>query len=184
MVTFLVTRFLRVDELRRFLFAAEQLSPHLCAFFTLLVLTGRRKSEIQKMKWCDVNLEESYFQIPRENCKTKNKKYYALSEKAVEVLERLPKNSEFVFPSPADNSKPFFNTQKPFEKLKKFSGLADIRIHDLRRSLPSHLAMLGKSCAATAAAIGDTQKTTEKHYVRFDLAAMRSDLNDYSKLLQ
>jgi hypothetical protein len=58
-------RFLHPDEIKRFLEALRaEVDTDARDFFLLLLFAGARKSDVLRMRWCDVNLESGVWTIP------------------------------------------------------------------------------------------------------------------------
>ena len=101
----------------------------------LLMLTGCRLSEIQTLRWEDVNLEAA--EIRLRDGKT-GARMVPLSGAAVNVLSALPR--------PDDNPwvivgrKPdahLTDLQHPWRRIRARADLDDVRIHDLRHTCAS-----------------------------------------------
>ena len=66
-----------------------------------------------------------------------------MQKSALEAIEALPRKAEFVFFSKKDT--PVNGFSRSWSRIKKRSGLEDIRIHDIRRTFGSTLANAGMS---------------------------------------
>lgn len=77
----------------------------------LLMLTATRTSEVRYAKWADIDFETACWTIPAEQQGRKGKNgkrsehKVPLSTQAVELLAKLPRTSEYVFPNRDDNTK-------------------------------------------------------------------------------
>ncbi|MVF25131.1 site-specific integrase, partial [Methylocaldum sp. BRCS4] len=129
-------RFIQPDELPRF-FQAVAESP-LCDFFLLAILTGARRSNLQAMRWQDMNLERAVWTIP----KTKNglPQTIPLPPEAVAILERRKAEAvhreTFVFPGPGKTGH-LVEPKRAWDAMLQKAGIENLRIHDLRRTLGS-----------------------------------------------
>ncbi|MDD5037086.1 MAG: site-specific integrase [Methylococcaceae bacterium] len=130
-------------------FEALSTSPEYFRHFVLLAIgTGARSSNIQGMRWADLDLHANLWTVPGEVSKNGTALVIPLTVVAIEVLrERQGNGSEWVFPA---NSKSghMGNPAKPWAELLQRAGLADLRLHDLRRSLGSWAAIQGASLGA------------------------------------
>jgi integrase len=169
-------RFLQPDELPRF-FAAVQ-SSRLRDFFLLALFTGARKSNIQSMKWEDVNLREAVWIIP----KTKNgeSQRVALSTEAVQILQERKQqkivNAVWVFPG-AGKTGHLVEPKRAWQALMKDAGLEeDLRIHDLRRTLGSWQARAGASLTIIGKSLGHKSQQATAIYSRLDLDPVRASV--------
>ncbi len=128
----------------------------------LLMLTGCRLSEIQTLRWEDVNLEAA--EIRLRDAKT-GARMVPLSSAAVSVLSALPR--------PEDNpwvivgKKPgahLTDLQHPWRRIRARADLDDVRIHDLRHSFASRALALGESLPMIGKLLGHTQVQTTARY--------------------
>ena len=128
----------------------------------LLMLTGCRLSEIQTLRWEDVNLEAA--EVRLRDGKT-GARMVPLSGAAVSVLSSLPR--------PEDNPwvivgrKPgahLTDLQHPWRRIRARAGLNDVRIHDLRHSFASRALALGESLPMIGKLLGHTQVQTTARY--------------------
>jgi integrase len=78
-----------------------------------------------------------------------------LCSQALRILKRRQKTatSDWVFPNPKGNAS-MCEPRRTWEEFKQTSGLSDITIHDLRRTLGSWMAMTGASLPVIASALG------------------------------
>jgi len=103
-------------------------------------LTGMRRSEIAKLKWCDVDLKDRYIHINE----TKNGEYRSvpINDLLLDTLRELKKNStsEYVFTSKEGNpyiSKTAWKTA--WTNTLKKSQIEHCTFHSLRHSFISNL---------------------------------------------
>ena len=128
----------------------------------LLMLTGCRLSEIQTLRWEDVNLEAA--EIRLRDGKT-GARMVPLSGAAVSVLSALPR--------PEDNpwvivgkkaGAHLTDLQHPWRRIRARADLDDVRIHDLRHSFASRALALGESLPMIGKLLGHTQVQTTARY--------------------
>ena len=168
-------RFIRQDELPRF-FAAVAESP-LGDFFLLAILTGARRSNLQAMRWQDVNLERAVWTIP----KTKNglPQTIPLPPEAVAILEHRKAEAihreTFVFPGPGKTGH-LMEPKRAWDAVLKAAGIEDLRIHDLRRTLGSWQARQGASLAIIGKSLGHRTHQATAIYARLDLDPVRQSV--------
>ncbi len=161
------TRFLTKEEIERFL---AHSSLELREIFTILIHTGMRKGELQKLKWQDLDFNKGL--IGLFQTKSGKIRYIPMSMAVKEALlkRRINKKSEtWVFPG--ESGEPF-NFRKAFETARKNAGLNDLRVHDLRHTFASHLRMSGADLMTVKELLGHSSlKMTERY----------SHLTDYHK---
>ena len=101
----------------------------------LLMLTGCRLSEIQKLRWEHVDLGASELRLP--DTKTGAKVVY-LGDPAIAVLEQFDRRDGN--PWVIAGRKPgnhLTDLQHPWRRIRARAGLDDVRIHDLRHTCAS-----------------------------------------------
>ena len=166
-----LSRFLSVDEIDRLHGALDRLveeRPSRMAqadIIRLLLLTGCRKSEIQKLKWSEVDGEA----LRLERAKTGPRTVW-LSDLARAILARQPRNgSAWVFPSPADPARPRnSDNMRTWELARENAGIEDVRIHDLRHTVASQAVARGVALSTVARMLGhaDPRMTLRYAHVR------------------
>jgi len=143
--------------------AAAKASPAAIAAIKLLMLTGRRLSEVLGLKWAWVDLDAKLLRLPD----TKNGALLvSLADAAVTVLTELKENAgdhAYVIPG-AVIGKPLVNLQKPWRAVRKLACLEDVRIHDLRHTFASIGAGMGMSLHMLGRLLGHTQAVTTSRY--------------------
>lgn len=170
-------RFLQSDELPRFFKAlGEEENETMRDYFLLSLLTGARRANVLAMQWADVNLERGEWRI--EETKNGTPQTVTLSPQAVEVLRRrMPENAVgFVFPSTGKTGH-LAEPKKGWQRILTRAGIADLRIHDLRRTLGSWQAKQGASLAIIGKSLNHKNQNTTAIYARLDLDPVRDSVN-------
>lgn len=169
-------RFIQGGELPRFFTAlAEDSSADFKHFVLLSLLTGARRNNALAMRWQDVDLQAATWRIPQT--KNDDPQVVALVPEAVELLgERKPQDAGYVFPA---SSKAGYMTppKKRWRALLKRADVADLHIHDLRRSLGSWQAISGASLAIIGKSLGHKSADATMIYARLSLDPVRASLN-------
>ncbi len=133
------------------------------AAIKLLILTGRRLSEILALKWEWIDFANKVMSFPD----TKNGALtVAISEATASVLAELGRSrgtNPFVIKGRRAD-KPLVNIQKPWRAIRSRAGLEDVRIHDLRHTYASIGAGLGISLPMLGRLLGHTQQATTSRY--------------------
>ncbi len=165
-------RFLSEPELRRLglvLDSHEARHPREAAFVRLLLLTGCRASEIATLLWSDY----------REGClflrdgKTGPRTVW-LSTPARAVLDGLPREGKWVFPSPRRPGPLSLTTFETFwRRLREEAGLAQVRLHDCRHTYASIAVMRGETVTATARLLGHNDPATTLKYAHLSDISVR-----------
>ena len=133
-------RVLNDDELALVIRAARLMNSSYGRVIEFLVLTGQRREEVNRLIWDEIDLEGRTWTLPASRAKNGRRHITHLSSEAIDVLERQPRTSRYVF---SDTERPFqrFGHAKP--RLDASSGVSDWVLHDLRRTCVSGMARLG-----------------------------------------
>ena len=141
---------------------AEEEMPSAVAAFRLLLLTGCRMSEIRDLRWEYV--KNDCIELP--DAKTGGR-VVPLGPEARAVLSSIP--HEDGNPWIIAGSLPgthLTDLQRPWRRVRKRAGLADVRIHDLRHSFASRALALEESLTIIGKLPGHTQVQTTARYAR------------------
>ena len=167
-------RFLQPNELQAFFEALEAEQPLFRDFFIIALLSGARRSNVQAMRWDEVDLDAGYWRIPE----TKNGLpiVVPLVGPAVEVLRARAEHrngSPWVFPGRKHGT----YLQEPktaWARIVKRAGLTDLRPHDLRRSLGSWMAGQNVSLNVIGRVLGHKSSAATMIYSRVALDPQRA----------
>ena len=132
------------------------------AAIRLLMLTGCRLMEIQKLRWEDVDLEVSELHLP--DAKTGGR-IVPLAPSAIRLLASLPRDEDN--PWVIAGRKPgshLTDLQHPWRRIRERAGLDGVRIHDLRHSFASRALALGEGLPMIGKLLGHTQVQTTARY--------------------
>ena len=141
----------------------------------LLMLTGCRLSEIQKLRWEHVDLGASELRLP--DTKTGAKVVY-LGDPAITVLERIDRRDGN--PWVIAGRKPgghLTDLQHPWRRIRARAGLDDVRIHDLRHSFASGGLLVGEGLPMIGKLLGHTQVQTTARYAHLANDPVKSAAN-------
>jgi integrase len=168
-------RFVTRGEMPKFLQALAK-EPRDFQDYTLLgLLTGARTSNLVAMAWTEVDFAEAAWRIPRT--KGNKKQSIPLVPPALEILVRRRESAtgEWVFPGkvPGAHVKGF---RGPWKRLLEKSGLADLRPHDVRRTLGSWMTKGGTALPIVKDALGHANIQTTQIYSRIEDSDVRRAL--------
>ena len=127
--------------------AADDLGYPFGRFVQLLLLTGQRRTEVSEMRWREIDLGKREWSIPAERTKSNRKHIVPLADMALALLEALPRfenedGEDFVFTTTASR-RPIADHNRTKARLDEACGFTDWRLHDLRRSVRTHMTRLG-----------------------------------------
>jgi integrase len=142
------TRVLSDDEIRAFWRVCEQLGYPYGDIGHMLLLTGARHREVSEAPWAEFDLAKKTWTIDQARFKSNFEHVVPLTGEVVDLLEGLPrfKRGEHVF-STTFGEKPTMIADKIKGKidalmLQMLRALKPWRVHDLRRTVRSHLSAL------------------------------------------
>jgi integrase len=161
-------RFLSLKEVKalgRALDAAESdgsEGKYSCTAFRLLLLTGCRLSEIQRLRWEHVYLDEGELRLP--DSKTGAKTVH-LGAAAITLLRSLPRVEKNPFVIAGKNSGWYLtDLQRPWRRIRSAAVLNEVRIHDLRHTFASGGLAVGEGLSMIGKLLGHTQVQTTARY--------------------
>jgi integrase len=173
------TRFLLPEELEPFFTAlAQEASQQNQDFFVVTLFVAARRGNVQAMRWEEVNLPSATWTIPR----TKNgeSQTVPIPAPALEVLKRRQKsagNNPWVFPSELNPSGHMHSPKNAWERLRKRSGIKNLRMHDLRRTLASWQAATGASLPIIGKTLGHKSSSATEIYARLHLGPVKTAMD-------
>jgi integrase len=130
-------------ELRAVWQAADTMGYPYGPLFRLLILTGQREREIADMSWGEVDPAKRLLTVPASRMKGGRAHEVPLAPAAGALLETLPRwnGGDFVFTTTA-GEKCVNGFSKAKARLDKLSAVEGWVIHDLRRTVRTHLSAL------------------------------------------
>lgn len=132
-------RFLSEDEIARLM---RQLPDHLKPVVEFSLLTGLRKSNVENLKWSQLDLKRGMLWIDGDDFKTGHNHGLPLSQRALEIIqEQSGKHREWVFTY--NGGKASRVNGKAWRNALERAGIKDFRWHDLRHTFASYHAMNG-----------------------------------------
>ena len=181
--------FYSADELTRLDAAIVELitlQPHRLMGFAalrLLLMTGARRSEILSLRWAACDLKAAVLHLERDKT-SDNRRDILLSEKAVAVLEGIPRSSSpYVFFANSAAGHTLY-IEKNFRDAIARAGLRRVRIHDLRHSFASASIRSGNSLYVTGKLLGHRQPGTTARYSHLEHDVARAALDRVSRTLK
>jgi integrase len=167
------------DELPRFFKALDEEQTELMRdLFATMLLTGARRANVCAMKWSDVSLEQAVWTIPHAQAKAGDQLRVHLPPPLVSLLrERKGKaesDSAYVFPGRAGGPGHITEPKAAWAALLERAGIADLRLHDLRRTLGSWAAATGASLPIIGKGLGHKSQATTAIYARLNLSPVVS----------
>ena len=172
-------RFLQPAEMRAFFAALMEEEPVWRDFFLIALFTGARRSNVAAMAWADVDLTAGVWYLAGGETKGGEPLAIVLPPPAIEILRSRIESradSPWVFPGRTATGH-VAHPRVPWGRVLKRSGIRDLRIHDLRRSLGSWQAAAGASLPVIGRSLGHRNQQTTQVYARLQLDPVRESVN-------
>ncbi len=164
-------RFLLPEEVPKFFAGLEAVNQTYRDFFALCLWTAQRRGNLEAMKWKDIDFKRKLWTLHGDETKNHEPQNVPLTPPALEILEsRRGNHAIWVFPNPSDSSGHVREPQRLWRKVLAEGGLEDLRIHDLRRTLPSWLASDNVGLPIIAKLLGHKSLSSTQVYARLSLA--------------
>ncbi len=152
---------------------AEGLSAHGLAIIKLLVFTGARKGEIERLRWDELDFEGGLLRLG--DSKT-GQKAILLNPPALQVLASIDRigGSPFVFPATKGEGLGHFEgVPKIWRQVRERASLPGVRLHDLRHSFASVAVAGGASLPIIGALLGHKHTATTQRYAHLSNDPLR-----------
>lgn len=161
-------RYLSAEELVRLTAAlAEHEDQQAANIIRLLLLTGARRGEVQAARWDQFDLASGTWTKPGSTSKQKTEHRVPLSGPARQLLSQLREFAaaeiEHLFPGRYGEGHRV-EIKQNWAALCSESKITGARIHDLRHTYASLLAIAGLSLPIIGALLGHTQPATTARY--------------------
>jgi integrase len=188
--------------------AKEATSPTAVAILRLLLMTGARLSELEKLEWAWVNLDEGVIRIPAARHKTGKKtgriRIIALGPGAVSILKKLAKGkiSKWVFPADVRSTtqKPrcghYTSTKSVWQRMRRKAktknetdgelrkaGLEDLHLHDLRHTFATWARQQGQSLDDVGDLLGHTDPRMTRKYAHAVVERLREQVEAVERVM-
>ncbi len=165
------TRFLKLEELRRFGAAcaeleAESVNLKAINIARLWALTGCRRQEIAELKWDEVDFENGLLVLA--DTKT-GQSTRPLSLAAITLLRGISRQDDSDYVFPADIGDGFFQGMKgTWQKIVRRADLSGVTPHTLRHTVGAVATSSGEALALTGAILGHSNLRSTMIYAHVD----------------
>jgi integrase len=142
------TRFLNIDELRQLWASLPGLpiTDNIRDIVRLCLITGQRVGEVAGLRKSEVNRDGSIWILPKDRTKNGVAHSVPLSDAAMAIIEpRLKGRGQCLFPNRLSESEPLWASapNKALQRNIARIGIPTFTVHDLRRTVNTHMARLG-----------------------------------------
>lgn len=172
-------RFLHPDELPKF-FEHLLAYPNVTVrdYILMSLLTGARRGNVLAMRWDQLNLGRAEWRIP--DTKNGTPQSVPLVPDAVAVLEARKNSaacaqSPFVFPGSGETGH-LVEPKKAWKIILDKAGIADLRLHDLRRTMGSWQAGTGANLSVIGRSLNHKSTQTTAIYARLWMEPVRNSM--------
>jgi integrase len=109
----------------------------------LLILTGLRRNEVARAQWSEFDFDKALWTIPPERMKSDAAHVVPLTTEMLAIIQSLPRQGLFLFRSGRDASRPASGFSAMKNRLDdRLDGVEEWNLHDLRRTMRTHLSSL------------------------------------------
>jgi integrase len=136
-------RVLSDEEIVRVWNACDTLGWPFGPLFRILLLTAQRRDEVAAMRWPELDLASALWTLPKERAKNNRAHEVPLAPVVVETLRAFTRNFESDLVFTTNGKTPVQGFSKAKRRLDELAGVADWRLHDLRRTATTGMAKLG-----------------------------------------
>jgi len=176
-------RYIEREEMPKFLGTLRQeVNVDLRDFVIIALFTGARRGDVLGMRWNQ--LSENVWNVPNRK-KPQNPYVATLEEEVLDCLcERKKRvgDSEWVFPS-FGKSGHLVSLKRGWQQFLKRTGLKNLHVHDLRRTLGSWQANQGTSLEIIGKSLGHGDSRSTKRYARLQTEAARQSVNQATRAM-
>ena len=191
------------DEMKALWNSFDGLRPGLSEAMKVLTLTGQRLNEIMKLEWQEINMEGLVISLPGSRTKNGRPHEFPISPMVVEIFGAessrrhaskpwLASHTGYVFKgnsrrhrSQSDKGKPISLWNRDRQFIRRESGVADFRPHDLRRTMVTLLAREGVSRFILDRLTNHVDGTVGGIYDRHDyFSEMRDAVNQWEGVVK
>jgi integrase len=177
-------RWLRPEEVLRLKDAiVTEQSVYVKAALWLYLLTAVRRNELLTAQWNDIDFDQRILNLRQ----TKSGKPHRvhLSTPAIQILTSIPRQEDNPYILPGYKvGHHLVNIDKPWKRVREKAEVADVRLHDLRRTVASWMAQRGESLQMVGKLLNHSNtRTTEQHYAHLADAGPRLAIERHAEKL-
>jgi len=156
-------------------------SGHLRPIVIAALNTGMRKSEILNLKWSEVDLIRRKIYI--RNTKSGKPRDIDINQWLADTLLEFPRHPSSPYLFCDKKGKPYGSIRRSFETARRKAGIEDLRFHDLRHNLASHLAMAGVGSETLQKILGHQDYRMTRRYIHLSPAHKKAAMELFCRLM-
>lgn len=123
------------------------------------LFAGLRRSEICRLDWSEIDLEQGHIEIKGVKAKTRQRRLVAISENLLEWLKPLAQSTGSVAPSASEDA-----FGENLREISSASGITEWPHNAMRHSFGSYFYAKTKNENQTAAEMGNSPAMVFQHY--------------------
>ncbi len=158
-------RWLTADEIRTLWGAFDQLGYPFGEVFKFMLVTGQRRGEVADMKWSEIDRDG--WNLPGARAKSSQGHRVPLSSLAREILGSVHRQGEHVFVARGDKPPQGWSKAKARVDALCAEPVAPWRIHDLRRTMATHMRSLGVDRLVVSKVLNHAESGITRVYDRY-----------------
>ncbi len=145
------------DRVKKIIYPYIHLKPLvICA-----LQTGMRRGEIFKLKWNCIDFEYRFAELLET--KSGKSRRVPISQKFMDVLNELDKNTEYVFINPQTNA-PYVDIKNAFHSVLKKANIENFRFHDFRHTAATRMLEKGADIRTVQEILGHSSVVVTQRY--------------------
>ncbi len=133
------------------------------AAIRVAALTGLRIGEVLAMRWEHIDFESGRLLLPQTKT---GRRWHDLPAPALAILADLPRTCEWTFTNDGRSAPTYKRCREAFARAAEAAGLADVRLHDLRRTLMTSAAAAGVGAYVLRDLLGHRTTAAAEGYIR------------------
>ena len=142
---------------------AEARFPANVAAIRFAAVTGLRIGEVLAVRWEHIDFETGRLILPETKT---GRRGHDLPTPALEVLSALPRCGEWAFTNNGKAPATYKRVRETFARVAAAAGLADVRLHDLRRTVMTRAALAGVGAHVLRDLLGHSDTAVADRYIR------------------
>lgn len=168
-------RFLQPNEAKDF-FESLKLEENIIIrnYFYMALFTGARKTNVLEMRWEQIDMKSALWRIP--DTKNGEPVVVPLISYAMELLNSMPRISEWVFPNSKSKSGHIEDPKRAWNRILCRANIENLRIHDIRRTMGSWEALTGASMLVIGKSLGHKSTSATQVYARLTNDPVRNSM--------
>jgi integrase len=147
----------------------------------LALFTGARSGEITSIRWDNIDWERRLIRLP--DSKTNEPRTIHLSDAAIETLRTTPHVGPYVVAGSRPGTA-YKNLTRAWARARRYAGLDDVRLHDLRHSYASLAASRGISLHMIGKLLGHKDPGTTQRYAHLARDAVQAVNDELGAVMQ